>query len=95
MPTGIDMVVVGCCPHTGVEMEAFEGLHFLASLPLAGTGRTEGGEITQPFNRFHSRLFIWSARLYGQFSLDKTVDLTSRCDCSVKLAFIIYNIVKI
>ena len=38
-------------------MEAIEGLRFLASLPLAGTGRTEGGEKTQPFNRFHSRLF--------------------------------------
>ena len=38
-------------------MEAIEGLRFLASLPLAGIGRTEGGEKTQPFNRFHSRLF--------------------------------------
>ena len=38
-------------------MEAIEGLRFLASLPLAGTGRTEGGEKMQPFNRFHSRLF--------------------------------------
>ena len=43
--------------HTGVGMEAIEGLRFLASLPLAGTGRTKGGEKTQPFNRFHSRLF--------------------------------------
>ena len=44
---------------TGLGMEAIEGLRFLASLPLAGTGhgRTEGGEKTQPFNRFHSRLF--------------------------------------
>ena len=40
-------------------MEAIEGLCFLASLPLAGTGRTEGGEKTQPFNRFHSRLFSY------------------------------------
>ena len=39
-------------------MEPIEGLRFLASLPLAGTGRTEGGKKTQPFNRFHSRLFI-------------------------------------
>ena len=39
-------------------MEAIEGLCFPASLPLAGTGRTEGGKKTQPFNRFHSRLFI-------------------------------------
>ena len=38
-------------------IEATEGLHFLASLPLAGTGRTEGGEKTQHFKRFHSRLF--------------------------------------
>ena len=45
---------------TGVGMEAIEGLHFLASLPLAGTGRTKGGEKTQPFNRFHSRLFTQS-----------------------------------
>ena len=37
---------------------AIEGLRFLASLHLAGTGQTEGGEKTQPFNRFHSRLFI-------------------------------------
>ena len=39
---------------TGVGMEAIEGLRFLSSLPLAGTGQTEGGEKTQPFNRFHS-----------------------------------------
>ena len=38
-------------------MEAIEGLRFLASLPLDGTGRTEAVEKTQPFNRFHSRLF--------------------------------------
>ena len=42
---------------TGLGMEAIEGLRFLASLPLAGTGRTERGEKTQPSNRFHSRLF--------------------------------------
>ena len=42
---------------TGVGMEMIEGLHFLASLSLAGNGRTEGGEKTQPFNRFHSCLF--------------------------------------
>ena len=42
---------------TGVGMEVIEGLRFLASLPLAGTGRNEGGEKTQPFKRFHSRLF--------------------------------------
>ena len=44
--------------YTGVGMEAIEGLCFLTSLPLAGTGRTEGGKKTQPFNRFHSRLFM-------------------------------------
>ena len=42
-------------------MEAIEGLRFLASLPLAGTGRTKGGEKTQPFNHFHSRLFTHSS----------------------------------
>ena len=40
--------------YNAVGREAIEGLRFLASLPLAGTGR----EKTQPFNRFHSRLFI-------------------------------------
>ena len=51
--------------YTGVGMEAIEGLHFLASLLLAGTGLTEGGEKTQPFNRFHSRLFstLWAHRM--------------------------------
>ena len=44
-------------------MEAIEGLRFLASLPLAGTGQTKGGEKSQPFNRFHSRLFISAAEL--------------------------------
>ena len=43
---------------TGVGMEAIEGLHFLASLSLAGTGRIEGGKKTQPCNRFRSRLFM-------------------------------------
>ena len=38
--------------------EVMEGLRFLASLPLAGTGQREGGEKTQPFNRFQSRLGI-------------------------------------
>ena len=50
-------MVNSCTFRTGVGMEAIEGLRFLASLPLAGTGRTEGGEKTQPFYRFHSRLF--------------------------------------
>ena len=47
---------------TGVGMEAIEGLRFLASLPLAGIGQTEGGEKTQPFNPFHSRLFMLNRR---------------------------------
>ena len=58
-------------------MEAIEGLRFLASLPLAGTGRTEGGEKTQPFNRFHSRLFIWlsfgESGEYEEFILQSSV----------------------
>ena len=36
--------------------EAIERLRFLASLPLAGTGQMEGGEKTQPFYCFQSRL---------------------------------------
>ena len=46
---------------TGVGMEVIEVLRFLSSLPLAGTGRTEGGEKTQPFKRFHSRLPVYIA----------------------------------
>ena len=33
--------------YTETEYEKFERLHFLASLPLAGTGKREGGEETQ------------------------------------------------
>ena len=40
----------------GVGSEAIEWLRFLASLSLAGTRRKEGGEKTQHFNRFQSRL---------------------------------------
>ena len=40
-------------------MEAIEGLRFLASLPLAGTGRIEGGKKMQSFNRFHLRKKRW------------------------------------
>ena len=43
----------------GVVMEAIEGLCFLAPLPVTSTGWTEGGEKTQPFNCFHSRLFTY------------------------------------
>ena len=39
-----------------VGSDAIERLHFVASLPLASTGQREGGEKTQPFNRFQSRL---------------------------------------
>ena len=46
---------------TGVGMEVIEGLRF-----LAGTGRTEGGQKTQPFKRFHSRLF---STIFGVFLL--------------------------
>ena len=42
MKIGLDQTAVAV--HTGVGMEAIEGLRFLASLPLAGTRRTEGGE---------------------------------------------------
>ena len=51
-------------------MEAIKGLRFLASLPLAGTGRTEGDEKMQPFNSFHSRLFtfeFWNSKAAFQF----------------------------
>ena len=56
---------ITCQIYTGVGMEAIEGLCFLASLPLAGTGRTEGGEKMQPFNRFHSRLFKFVLLLHS------------------------------
>ena len=36
----------------GIEDHAFHAV----SSPLAGTGQREGGEKTQPFNRFQSRL---------------------------------------
>ena len=39
---------------TETGLEAIERLHFLASFPLPGTGKREGGEKTQPFNRFAS-----------------------------------------
>ena len=44
-------------------MEVIEGLRFLASLPLAGTGRTKGGEKMQPLKRFYSRLFKYICHL--------------------------------
>ena len=40
-----------------LRMEAFERLGFLASFGPHGTGRTEGGEKTQPFKLIPSRLF--------------------------------------
>ena len=44
------------CDYNGVGSEAIEGLRFLASCPLAGTGWREGGEKTQPLNRLQSCL---------------------------------------
>ena len=35
-------------------LEAIERLHFLASFPLPVTGKREGGEKMQRFNRFAS-----------------------------------------
>ena len=61
---------------TGVGMEAIEGLRFLSSLPLAGTGRTEGGEKTQPFNRFHSSLFTCvQVRRSSDLEINKQVNI--------------------
>ena len=37
---------------TETGLEAVERLCFLASFPLPGTGKREGGKKTQPFNRF-------------------------------------------
>ena len=54
-------------------MEAIEGLRFLASLPLASTGRTEGGQKTQPFNRFHSCLFRLASDRSLKVCYDKTL----------------------
>ena len=45
-------------------MEAFERLGFLASFGPHGTGRTEGGEKTQPFKLIPSRLFTLPLELY-------------------------------
>ena len=39
---------------TEMGLEAIERLCFLASFPLPGTGKREGGKKTQPFNRFAS-----------------------------------------
>ena len=67
-------------------MEAIEGLHFLASLPLAGTGRTEGGEKMQPFNRFHSRLFKclgYSCRIAWDIVALKLARVEARRDSAV------------
>ena len=40
-------------------MEVFERISFLASFGPPGTGRTEGGEKTQPFKLLPSRLFTY------------------------------------
>ena len=45
-------------PTTETGLEAIERLRFLASFPLTGTGKREGGEKTQPFNCFPSHLVM-------------------------------------
>ena len=57
---GLMVVSLVNFPHNGIGSEAIERLHFLASLPLAGTVQREGGEKMQPFNRFQSRLGSWT-----------------------------------
>ena len=42
--------------YTEAGLEAMERLRFLASFPLPGTGKREGGEKKQPFNRFPAHL---------------------------------------
>ena len=50
--------------HTETGLEAIERLRFLASFPLPGTGKREGGEKIQPFNRFASHpVIILSGKL--------------------------------
>ena len=44
------------CTETGLD--AIERLRFLASFPLPGTGKREGGEKTQPFSHFPSHLVM-------------------------------------
>ena len=78
----LDPIALGTC--TGVGMEVIEGLRFLASLPLAGTGRTEGGEKTQPFKRFHSRLF--SVQFWQNYvSIDSPINHEQTC-CKAMLS---------
>ena len=61
-----------------VGREAIEGLRFLASLPLAGTGR----EKMQPFNWLHSRLF--TRRIPTRITAWNWVEkcTPTRCICS-------------
>ena len=40
--------------YTKTGLEVIERLRFLASFPLPDTGKREGGEKMQPFNRFAS-----------------------------------------
>ena len=49
--------------NTGMGMEAIEMLRFLASFPPPGTGKREGGEKMQPFNRCASHPFTCKKKL--------------------------------
>ena len=51
---------------TETGLEAIERLRFLASFPLPGTGKREGGEKTQPFNCFASHPFTQQCRFLSQ-----------------------------
>ena len=48
---------------TETGFEAIERFRFLASFPLPDTGKREGGEKTQPFNRFASHPVMSELRL--------------------------------
>ena len=61
---------------TETGLEEIERLRFLASFPLPGTGKREGGEKKQPFNRFPPHLVIFLVIL-----LDKTVSVIKDSLC--------------
>ena len=58
--TGFTNADVGHTTETGSE--AIERLRFLASFPLADTGKREEGEKTQPFNRSPPHLELHSMK---------------------------------
>ena len=66
--------------------EAIERLHFLASLPYAGTGQREGFGKTQPFNHFKSQPIKLVNRLWfpdgatGQAVHDSTLEISGPSD---------------